>query len=62
MFTMAKIRNGSTCLGKHLTANYYYSEKETVTGEWTGLAAEKLGLADRRIGAGTPGFSLGGWS
>ena len=51
MFTMAKIRNGSTYLGNHLTANDYYSEKESVEGEWTGLAAEKLGLAGRRIGA-----------
>jgi conjugative relaxase-like TrwC/TraI family protein len=56
MFTMAKIRNGSTYLGNHLTANDYYSEKEAVTGEWTGLAAEKLGLAGRRIGAKDEAF------
>jgi len=53
---MAKIRNGSTYLGNHLTANDYYSEKEAVTGEWTGLAAEKLGLAGRRIGAKDEAF------
>jgi len=49
MFTMAKIRNGSTYLGNHLAANDYYSEKESVTGEWVGRAAEQLGLAGRRI-------------
>lgn len=32
MFTMAKIRDGSTYLGQHLTANDYYSEHESVTG------------------------------
>lgn len=45
MFTMAKIRNGSTYLGQHLAANDYYSEKETVLGQWHGRGAEKLGLA-----------------
>ena len=47
---MAKIRNGSTYLGKHLTANDYYSEKESVAGEWVGQAAERLGLLGREIG------------
>ncbi len=56
MFTMAKIRNGSTYLGNHLTANDYYSEKESVTGEWVGLGAEPLGLAGRRIGAKDQAF------
>ena len=41
---MAKIKDGSTYLGRHLTSNDYYSEKETVIGHWQGHAAEKLGL------------------
>jgi conjugative relaxase-like TrwC/TraI family protein len=44
MFTMAKIRDGSTYLGKHLTSNDYYCENEAVTGRWVGKAAERLGL------------------
>lgn len=56
MFTMAKIRSGSTYLGEHLTANDYYSEKESVTGAWLGQAAEKLGLAGREIGANDQAF------
>ena len=48
---MAKIRNGSTYLGNHLTANDYYSEKESVEGEWVGLGAERLGLIGRKIEA-----------
>ncbi|MDI1250380.1 MAG: MobF family relaxase, partial [Lacunisphaera sp.] len=53
---MAKIRNGSTYLGKHLSANDYYSKKESVTGEWVGQAAERLGLAGRSIGAKDEAF------
>ncbi|MDI1342838.1 MAG: MobF family relaxase, partial [Pseudolabrys sp.] len=56
MFTMAKIRNGSTYLGKHLTANDYYSKKESVSGEWVGQAAERLGLAGSSIGAKDEAF------
>ena len=41
---MAKIRDGSTYLGQHLTANDYYSEHESVVGEWVGRGAERLGL------------------
>lgn len=44
MFTMAKIRDGSTYLCAHLSANDYYSEHETVRGRWTGQGAERLGL------------------
>jgi conjugative relaxase-like TrwC/TraI family protein len=50
MFTCAKIKDGSTYLGKHLTANDYYCENEHVTGTWLGRAAEKLGLAGNSIG------------
>ena len=49
MFTMAKLYDGSTYLGEHLTANDYYAEKESVTGRWVGQAAERLGLAGRSI-------------
>lgn len=44
MFTMAKIKDGSTYLSHHLAANDYYCEKETVTGLWMGKGAERLGL------------------
>jgi conjugative relaxase-like TrwC/TraI family protein len=44
MFTMAKIRDGSTYLAKHLAANDYYCENETVAGTWIGRGAERLGL------------------
>jgi conjugative relaxase-like TrwC/TraI family protein len=56
MFTMAKIRSGSTYLKNHLTANDYYAEKESVTGIWVGLAAERLGLMERMIGAKDEAF------
>jgi conjugative relaxase-like TrwC/TraI family protein len=44
MFTMAKIRDGSTYLSHHLAANDYYCENETIDGRWTGHGSEKLGL------------------
>lgn len=43
---MAKIRNGSTYLAHHLSANDYYAEGEKVRGVWVGQGAAKLGLAD----------------
>ena len=45
MFTMAIIRDGSTYLAKHLAANDYYCENESVAGKWIGRGAEKLGLS-----------------
>ncbi len=45
MFTSAKIRNGSTYLASHLSANDYYAKGEKVTGEWVGQGAESLGLS-----------------
>ncbi len=45
MFTMAKIRDGSTYLAKHLSANDYYAEEEKVPGVWVGKAAAALGLS-----------------
>ena len=56
MFTMAKLYDGSTYLGEHLTANDYYAEKESVTGRWVGQAAERLGLAGRSIHADDEAF------
>ncbi|MBI5771178.1 MAG: relaxase domain-containing protein [Verrucomicrobia bacterium] len=53
---MAKLRDGSTYLANHLTANDYYSEKESVTGVWVGQAAERLGLAGREICAHDDAF------
>ena len=45
MFTSAKIRNGSTYLANHLSANDYYAKGERVTGEWVGEGAGSLGLS-----------------
>ena len=56
MFTMAKLRDASTYLANHLSANDYYSEKESVAGEWRGQGAERLGLAGRSIGAHDEAF------
>lgn len=56
MFTMAKLRDGSTYLEGHLTANDYYAEKESVTGRWVGQAAERLGVAGREISAENEAF------
>ncbi len=47
MFTSAKIRNGSTYLENHLSANDYYAQGERVTGEWVGKGAESLGLSGK---------------
>lgn len=55
MFTMAKIKDGATYLGRHLAANDYYYENETVTGHWKGCAAERLGLRGN-IHAGSEAF------
>ncbi len=56
MFTMAKIRNGSTYLAHHLSANDYYSAKETVSGAWVGQSAARLGLSARSIGSADEAF------
>ena len=57
MFTMAKIKDGATYLGRHLTSNDYYSEKETVIGHWQGDAADRLGLHGK-IGPNDPFFEM----
>ena len=56
MFTMAKVREGSTYLDTHLTHSDYYSEKERVTGKWVGEGARLLGLAGKSIGPGDKAF------
>lgn len=56
MFTMAKIRDGSTYLGTHLVHTDYYAENERVTGRWEGGAAERLGLAGQEIHSGDEAF------
>jgi conjugative relaxase-like TrwC/TraI family protein len=53
---MAKLRDGSTYLANHLSANDYYAEKESVTVVWVGQGAEHLGLAGRTIGAHDDAF------
>jgi conjugative relaxase-like TrwC/TraI family protein len=49
MFTCKKIRNGSTYLDTHLSANDYYCEQEQVTGVWVGKGAERLGIAGQTV-------------
>jgi conjugative relaxase-like TrwC/TraI family protein len=49
MFTCAKIKDGSTYLRSHLTANDYYCENEHVTGAWVGRGAEMLELCGKSI-------------
>ncbi len=54
---MAKIRDGSTYLDKHLCANDYYAEGESVAGQWQGQLAARLGLVEgQEIRAGDAAF------
>ena len=56
---MAKIRDGSTYLDKHLCANDYYAEGESVAGQWQGQLAARLGLAEgQTIQAGDVAFRM----
>ena len=50
MFTCAKIKDGSTYLSNHLSANDYYCESEQVIGTWLGKGAERLNLESKAIG------------
>ena len=52
---MAKIRDGANYLSRHLAANDYYCENETVVGQWVGSGAERLGLTGE-IRAGDVAF------
>jgi hypothetical protein len=49
MFTCKKIRNGSTYVSTHLSANDYYCEQEQVTGVWVGKGAERLSIVGHLI-------------
>ena len=55
MFTMAKIKDGGTYLERHLAANDYYCENETIVGKWMGRGAGRLGL-EGEIHAGDQSF------
>src|ERR1700691_2051286 len=55
MFTLAKIKDGGAYLERHLTANDYYCENESVVGKWVGEGARRLGL-DQDIRAGDKSF------
>jgi len=55
MFTMAKIKDGGTYLERHLAANDYYCENESVIGQWIGRGAARLGL-EAEIHAGDKSF------
>ena len=56
MFTCAKIKDGSTYLSSHLTANDYYCENEHVSGNWVGKGAERRGLSGHSIGKDDAAF------
>ena len=56
MFTCAKIRDGGSYLGNHLTANDYYCKNENVIGQWIGKAAERLDLDEQPIIKGDTAF------
>jgi len=56
MFTCAKIRNGSTYLSSHLTANDYYCEGENVVGCWIGKGSVELKIEGQSISAGDAAF------
>ncbi|MEZ5303049.1 MAG: MobF family relaxase [Verrucomicrobiales bacterium] len=45
MITATSISGGETYLKKHLRANDYYAQGESVEGEWFGKGAAKLGLS-----------------
>ncbi len=49
MITIKQIRGTADYLGNHLSANDYYLEGETVTGEWWGKLASALGLEGREV-------------
>ncbi len=56
MFTCAKIRDGSTYLSNHLSANDYYCDTEQIVGTWVGKGAERLGLEGKAIGKDDAAF------
>jgi conjugative relaxase-like TrwC/TraI family protein len=56
MFTCAKIRDGASYLGHHLSCNDYYSENERTTGQWIGKGSERLKIAGQHIESGDAAF------
>ncbi len=52
MITMAKIRDGSTYLRAHLSANDYYAEGERVIGAWMGQGSQLLEIEGKEVGPG----------
>ncbi|GHC56054.1 MobF family relaxase [Roseibacillus persicicus] len=51
MITVSQIRGGKGYMSKHLSANDYYSENETVIGHWHGKSAWALGLEGQEVTA-----------
>lgn len=51
MITVSQIRGGKGYMSKHLSANDYYSENETVVGHWQGKSALALGLEGKEVTA-----------
>ncbi|WP_411845636.1 MobF family relaxase [Roseibacillus persicicus] len=51
MITVSQIRGGTGYMSRHLSANDYYSEKETVVGDWQGKSAWALGLEGQEVTA-----------
>ena len=45
MLTIRALTGGETYASRHLSANDYYAENETVIGQWMGRGAEMLGLS-----------------
>ena len=49
MITCEQIKGGAGYMGRHLSANDYYSEGESVVGHWQGKAAELLGIQGQEV-------------
>ncbi len=51
MITVSQIRGGKNYMERHLSSNDYYSENETVVGQWMGRSGDLLGLKDQEVTA-----------
>ncbi|MGB0372013.1 MAG: MobF family relaxase [Opitutales bacterium] len=51
MITASKIKGGDGYMKRHLSANDYYCEEETVVGYWRGKGAEMLGIEGQEVTA-----------
>lgn len=49
MITVSQIRGGKNYMERHLSSNDYYSENETVVGQWMGKSADLLGIKDQAV-------------